>query len=146
MTTSAPRHSVSVAATITSGDGRILVTQRRDNGRWEPPGGVLELDEDIQRGLHREVREETGLDIEIDRLTGIYKNMKLGVVALMFRCRPVGGELALNDEVRAFKWIQPAEVTALLAEVFAIRVIDALAASEVAVRAHNGQVFLDPVP
>lgn len=38
-------------------------------------------------GSRREVREETGIEIEIERLTGVYKNMELGVVALVFRCR-----------------------------------------------------------
>ena len=44
------------------------MTQRRDNGHWEPPGGVLELDESILDGARREVREETGLHIEPERL------------------------------------------------------------------------------
>lgn len=40
-----PKHSVSVAAVITDDQGRALLIQRRDNGHWEPPGGVLELGE-----------------------------------------------------------------------------------------------------
>jgi 8-oxo-dGTP diphosphatase len=36
-----PRHSVSVAAVITDDDGRVLVVQRRDNGKWQLPGGYL---------------------------------------------------------------------------------------------------------
>ena len=40
-----PRHSVSVAAVITNDRGQALLIQRRDNNRWEPPGGVLELEE-----------------------------------------------------------------------------------------------------
>ncbi len=55
------KHSVSVAAAVVDADGRILVIRRRDNGHWEPPGGVLELDETIEDGLRREVLEETGL-------------------------------------------------------------------------------------
>jgi 8-oxo-dGTP diphosphatase len=78
------RHSVSVAAVVTNDDGRVLVVQRRDNGEWQIPGGVLELDESIHAGLQREVEEETGLIVEPERLTGIYKNLRLGVVALVF--------------------------------------------------------------
>ena len=59
-----PKHSVSVAAAIIDDDGRFLVIRRADNGRWEPPGGVLELDESIEAGLVREVEEETGLRVE----------------------------------------------------------------------------------
>ena len=47
-----PRHSVSVAAAIFDDSGEnVLLIKRRDNGRWEPPGGVLELDETIEDGL-----------------------------------------------------------------------------------------------
>ena len=86
-------HSVSVAGVVIDENGRTLVIQRRDNGHWEPPGGVLERDESIIEGLLREVREETGLIVEPLALTGVYKNMRLGVVALVFRCRPAGGTL-----------------------------------------------------
>ncbi len=69
------RHSVSVAGVITDDHGRALLIQRRDNQRWEPPGGVLEPGETIYDGLRREVREETGLEVEPIALTGVYKNM-----------------------------------------------------------------------
>jgi 8-oxo-dGTP pyrophosphatase MutT (NUDIX family) len=64
MAESSPRHSVSVAAAIVDESGRILAVRRRDNGHWEPPGGILELHETIQAGLIREVREETGLAVK----------------------------------------------------------------------------------
>ena len=99
-----PKHSVSVAAVITDDRGRALLIQRRDNGHWEPPGGVLELGETIEDGLRREVREETGLDIEPEQLTGVYKNMTRGVVALVFRCKITGGFLTTSDETTAFRW------------------------------------------
>lgn len=52
-------------------DGRILAIRRRDNGRCEPPGGILDLDETIDEGLSREVSEEAAsLLVEIDHLTG----------------------------------------------------------------------------
>ena len=56
MAESSPRHSVSVAAAIVDESGQLLAVRRRDNGHWEPPGGILELDETIQAGLVREVR------------------------------------------------------------------------------------------
>ena len=71
-----PKHSVSVAAAIIDDQGRFLAIRRADNGRWEPPGGVLELHESIEEGLIREVAEETGLTIEPLALTGVYKNMQ----------------------------------------------------------------------
>ncbi|HMH39098.1 MAG TPA: NUDIX domain-containing protein [Streptosporangiaceae bacterium] len=64
MTGEATYHSVSVAGVVIDENGRTLVIQRRDNGHWEPPGGVLEREESIIEGLLREVREETGLIVE----------------------------------------------------------------------------------
>ena len=58
-----PRHSVSVAGIVVDDVGRALLIRRRDNGQWEPPGGILELDEAIEHGLRREVLEETGLAV-----------------------------------------------------------------------------------
>src|SRR3954468_8293444 len=95
---SSPRHSVSVAAAVVDEFGLVLVTQRRDNGHWEPPGGVLEVDESILDGLRREVLEETGLTIVPIRLTGVYKNMPRAIVALMFLARIVAGQPAPTDE------------------------------------------------
>ncbi len=86
-------HSVSVAGVILDDHGRALLIQRRDNGQWEAPGGILELHEDIESGLIREVREETGLEVEPIALTGVYKNMARGIIALVFYCRAVGGQL-----------------------------------------------------
>ena len=104
------RHSVSVAGVITDDHGRALLIQRRDSHQWEPPGGVLEPGETIYDGLRREVREETGLDVEAVALTGVYKNMTRAIIALVFRCKITGGDLAATDEVAAFRWAAGADV------------------------------------
>lgn len=133
------KHSVSVAAVVTDDAGRVLVIQRRDNGTWQIPGGVLELDESIPAGLRREVEEETGLVIEPERLTGVYKNLRLGVVALVFRARVVGGQARTSDETTAVEWWLPPRIEAEMAETFAVRVRDALTTGDdVAVRLHDG--------
>ena len=139
MNTTPPRHSVSVSGVIPDDHGRVLLIRRRDNQHWEPPGGILELDEAIHDGLRREIREETGLDIEPDALTGVYKNMPRGIIALVFRCKITGGHLAANDEVTAFHWAAAAEVAELADEAYAARVLDALReTADAAVRAHDG--------
>jgi 8-oxo-dGTP diphosphatase len=133
------RHSVSVAGVVVDDHGRALLIQRRDNHHWEPPGGVLEPAETIQDGLRREVREETGLDIEPIALTGVYKNMKRAIVALVFRCKITGGQLAITDEVTAFRWATADDITGLADEAYAARILDALGADHpVAVRNHDG--------
>src|SRR5258708_4402529 len=94
-------HSVSVAAVVTDHAGHVLVVQRRDNGEWQIPGGVLELDESIPAGVRREVEEETGLQVQPSRLTGVYKNLRRGVVALVFRAQVVGGQARSTNESAA---------------------------------------------
>lgn len=133
-------HSVSVSAVITDDRGRALLIQRRDNQHWEPPGGVLELDEDIETGLRREALEETGLNVEPVALTGVYKNMPRGIVALVFRCKVTDGQLAINSEVRDFWWATADEIGSAVSEAFAVRVTDALAnGTAPAVRQHDGK-------
>lgn len=134
-----PKHSVSVAAAIVDDAGRSLVIQRADNSRWEPPGGVLEVEESIPGGLIREVREETGLQVEPVALTGVYKNMSRGIVALVFRCQIVGGLLETTHEARAYAWLTPQEITNRMSSAYSIRLLDALEYDRsAAIRAHDG--------
>ena len=143
MNTAPPQHCVSVSGVILDDHGRILLIRRRDNQHWEPPGGVLELAETIQDGLRREVREETGLDIEPDALTGVYKNMLCGIIALVFRCMITGGYLTANDEVTAFHWADQADIRQLTSEAYAIRLLDALREGAApAIREHDGTELL----
>ncbi|MDN5915474.1 MAG: NUDIX hydrolase [Pseudonocardia sp.] len=141
--TDTPKHSVSVAGIVVRNDGRILVIQRRDNAHWEPPGGVLELGETFEQGVRREVAEETGIDVEVERLTGAYKNLRRGVVALVFRCRPTGGEATTSDESSRVDWLTPDEITAHMDPAYAVRVHDALT-DNAASRAHDGVQLVAP--
>ncbi|MFD1965403.1 NUDIX hydrolase [Pseudonocardia alni] len=128
---------MSVAGIVVRDDGRILVIQRRDNSHWEPPGGVLELGETFEQGVRREVVEETGIAVEVERLTGAYKNLPRGIVALVFRCRPTGGEPTTTDESRCVDWLTPDQVREHMDPAYAVRVLDALT-DEPASRAHDG--------
>jgi 8-oxo-dGTP diphosphatase len=139
---SSPRHSVSVAAAVINQTGQLLAVRRSDNGHWEPPGGVLELDETIQAGLIREVREETGLEVEPVALSGVYKNMRHGIIALVFRCRIVGGERRATTEAEQVAWLTPDQVLELMDEAYATRLLDALDAGPAAIRAHDGLSLL----
>ena len=135
--TDTPHHSVSVAGIVVRGDGRILAIQRRDTSQWEPPGGILELDETFEDGVRREVAEETGVTVEVERLTGAYKNLTRGIVALVFRCTPIAGTPAPTDESQHVRWLSIDDVRSHMTPAYAIRVLDALRDTASA-RAHDG--------
>ena len=120
-----PTHSVSVAGIVVRDDDRVLVIRRDDNGHWEAPGGVLELDESFEDGVRREVREETGLEVTVERLTGVYKNLTHGIVALVYRCRPAEGITHPTAEAREVRWMTREEVKSAMNPAFAVRVLDA---------------------
>ncbi|WP_328725614.1 NUDIX hydrolase [Streptomyces sp. NBC_00259] len=140
---STPLHSVSVAGAVVREDGRLLAIRRADNGTWELPGGVLELTEAPEDGVAREVWEETGIRVEVDELTGVYKNMTRGIVALVFRCKPSGGIERTSSESTAVDWLTPDEVAERMAEVYAVRLLDALDGHGPHVRSHDGQRLLE---
>lgn len=132
------RHSVSVAGVVVDDTGQALLTRRADNGEWQAPGGVLEIGETITDGVRREVLEETGLIVEPLALTGVYKNMARGIVALVFRCKATGGQLSTNDEVTAFHWASEDDIRDMVSEAFAVRILDALHEGTPAIRHHDG--------
>src|SRR3954470_13108128 len=113
-------HSVSVAGVVVDEAGRVLIVQRRDNGRWEAPGGILERDETFEEGVTREVAEETGVTVEVDRLTGVYKNMARGIVALVYRCHIIAGTAQATSESVAVDWITPADIAARMIPAYAV--------------------------
>ncbi|MEU1941102.1 NUDIX domain-containing protein [Streptomyces sp. NPDC020125] len=131
---------MSVAGVIVDDAGRALLIKRRDNGKWEPPGGVLEREETIPDALQREVLEETGIKIALPAtLTGVYKNMTGLIVSMVFRCEAIDGTPTTGAETRALRWATREEITELADEAYAIRVLDALDnTSPPAVRAHDG--------
>ena len=110
-----PRHSVSISGIVSDDHGRVLLIRRRDNQRWEPPGGILELGESIHDGLRREVREETGLEIEPLGVFEIFERIMrdaAGVaeyhyVLIDYICRVSGGTLCAGDDVCCVQWIAP---------------------------------------
>ena len=137
-----PIHSVSVAGVVVDEAGRVLVIQRRDNDRWEPPGGILERDETFEEGVIREVLEETGVEVEVERLTGVYKNMTRGIVALVYRCRPRTTDAAPTTESAAVDWIPANQVSDLMDLAYAIRIHDALDEG-LACRVHDGTHIIE---
>ncbi|MFD7154833.1 NUDIX hydrolase [Kribbella sp. NPDC059898] len=114
---------VAASAVITDDDGRILLIRRADSGNWALPGGALDLGESISDCAVREVREETGLDVEVTGMVGIYTDPRHviaysdGEVRQQFNgcltARTVGGSLMRSDESTDIDYIDPARLTAL---------------------------------
>jgi 8-oxo-dGTP diphosphatase len=137
-----PRHSVSAGAAVIREDGRVLVIKRRDNGAWVQPGGIVELDEDPRETVVREVFEETGVRVEPETLTGVYKNMVRGVVSLVFRCRIIDGDARPSAEAADVAWLAPDELSDRMAAAFGIRLLDALRDDGPFIRVHDGKDLL----
>jgi len=94
---SSPKHSLSAGAVVLNDEGEILLIKGPLRG-WEFPGGIIELGETIQEGIIREVKEESGIDIEITKFCGIYQNLKVGVCATCWLAKAIGGEMQTSSE------------------------------------------------
>jgi 8-oxo-dGTP diphosphatase len=68
--------------------------------------------------------------------------MRRGIVALVFRCRIVGGQPGATTEAQELAWLTPGEVRARMDEAYATRLLDALRPGPAAVRAHDGLTLL----
>lgn len=125
------------ACTIIFNDiGQVLLTRRADNGKWCVPGGHMDMDETIQQTAIRETKEETGLDVEIERMSGMYsvvypadifpEKKARSVFIVAFRCKILGGKLTLNEEVTEFGWFDPHRLPDDMLVHHKIRILDAL--------------------
>lgn len=93
--------------------GEVLLQKRADSNKWGFPGGAVELDETPQMAAIREVKEETGLDVEVGGLIGIYTefNMeypngdKVQSICIAYELSMVGGHLSCDkDETLELKY------------------------------------------
>ena len=99
-------HLVSVAAMVHDGKGKILLVNSPWRG-WEYPGGLIEPGESFEQALRREIREESGVEVEIERFVGICKNLERNIVNIDFVCRYVGGDLRTSEESTEVVWVTP---------------------------------------
>lgn len=108
-----PTHLVSVAGLVTNEKGEILLVKSPWRG-WEYPGGLIEPGETFQQALHREIREEAGVEVEITGFVGICKNVEKDIVNIDFTCRYIGGELTTSEESTEVIWATPEEAMELI--------------------------------
>ncbi|MBO3080297.1 NUDIX domain-containing protein [Mammaliicoccus sp. FSL K6-3158] len=92
-----PKHIVSAACIVLNDEDKILLIKGPKRG-WEMPGGQVELDEPLYDAAIREVKEESGADIEITRFCGFFQNTKSSIFNTLFLARYTGGTLQTSDE------------------------------------------------
>lgn len=94
------RNPAPVALVLATREDKLLLVHRLNAplaGYWAPPAGYIEMDESIEQGAVREVKEETGLEVVIDRLYRVDSRANMGVILLTFSGRITGGEMAGQD-------------------------------------------------
>jgi len=99
---------VGSSAIVVNDEGQILLQRRSDSGNWALPGGAMDIGETFAQSVVREVKEETGFDVRIERIVGIYSDpghvfaYDDGEVRQEFNiclaCMIVGGDLSVSSE------------------------------------------------
>jgi ADP-ribose pyrophosphatase YjhB (NUDIX family) len=139
---------VSVSAVVRRRDepDQILLMKRSDNAHWGLPGGYVEPGESLQSATRREVREETGVEIEVGRLVGVYADPRMQVIDygggrrvhainLCFEAiAGAHGELGTPDETLEWGFFAFDALPQPLVPIHAVRLSDAAARGEVSVR------------
>ncbi|MFD2117884.1 NUDIX hydrolase [Paenibacillus yanchengensis] len=116
-----PVHIVAAGGFVENDQGEILLVKIRRSGEWVFPGGQVEVGENLMNGLVREINEESGIDVEVSHLIGVYSNtatyeghsgVKIIPTKVMFDfvCKPVGGKLTTSDETADSRWVSKNKV------------------------------------
>jgi len=118
----APLLMVGAATLVTDEAHRLLLLKRADSGCWGPPGGAVELGEVVEDAARREVREETGLELDNLDLFGVFSGAEFFYhypngdevhnVTIVYLARPAGTQVRLNAEHTEWGWFAPTQVPA----------------------------------
>jgi ADP-ribose pyrophosphatase YjhB (NUDIX family) len=130
-----PEAPVAAVGGVVIDDGAVLLVRRvfpPRQGEWSLPGGRLELGESLAEGVAREVREETGLDVEVGVVVDVFDRVhrdeagriRYHFVIVDFLCRPRGGSLNAGDDAADVRWVPRADVAALGVNAYAVDVIE----------------------
>nr|WP_042195454.1 NUDIX domain-containing protein [Kibdelosporangium sp. MJ126-NF4]CEL22020.1 NUDIX hydrolase [Kibdelosporangium sp. MJ126-NF4]CTQ92800.1 NUDIX hydrolase [Kibdelosporangium sp. MJ126-NF4] len=107
---------VAVTAFVLDDDGRLLMIRRTDNDLYAIPGGAQEVGETISAAAVRETKEETGIDIEVTGLIGVYSDPEHVIeftdgevrqeFSICFRANSIGGSLRTSNESKEVSWVE----------------------------------------
>lgn len=100
-----PKQSVTVSGYITNEKNEVLLVQtywRADT--WELPGGGVDEGETLDIALCREILEETGIEVTLQGVTGVYSNGS--TISIVFRGSCAGGELRVSDETKDVRFVK----------------------------------------
>lgn len=96
--------SIGAFAIIFDELGQVLLCHRRDMDMWNLPGGGMESGELPTETVIRETREETALEVVVERLIGVYRKKDKDEIVFAFICRVTNGELSTTDEADASRY------------------------------------------
>ncbi|MFF9237224.1 NUDIX domain-containing protein [Streptomyces sp. NPDC014801] len=113
----------SVTAVVRDDSGRLLLIHKTDNDLWALPGGGHDIGERIGDTVVREVLEETGIQVEVVSIVGLYTDPEHVLAyddgevrqqfSICFRARPVAGSLRTSSESKEVRWVDPADLDGL---------------------------------
>ncbi len=114
---------VAVTAFVQDELDRLLMIRRTDNDLYSIPGGMQDVGETIGHTVIREVKEETGIDVEPTDIIGVYSDPKHVIAytdgevrqqfSICFRARLIGGELRTSNESSEVHWVSRRDLDAL---------------------------------
>jgi len=131
---------VVVQGIVRSERGEILLAVRSDLQGWELPGGTPKRAEALEDALCRELREETGLQVIVERVVGDY--VRTGFrphTARVYVCRAAGGRLRSSHETLALRWFDPQTLPDTLFPWYRMPILDALGAPSAPVTRYEHQ-------
>ena len=104
---------VAVGTIIQTSDGGIVLVRRAIDpgyGLWVFPGGYVDRGEEVQAAAVREAREESGLDIRIERLVNVYSYPGNAPVIIVYAATAIGGELCTDEECLEARIFRPGDI------------------------------------
>jgi len=124
--TDAAYFRIGVSALIFNEHQEVLLALRRDIDWWNLPGGGMEIGETVTETLEREVLEETGLEVVVEGLVGVYSKPQKREVVLAFRCHITGGAMRPTAESSECRFFAPNNLPSNLLPKHRQRVEDAM--------------------